>query len=103
MSNIQEFFAVSKFVRGTVPAVVASAVLFASGAAAHDSLGPNMSTVDRGAVNSLTTPTSQVLSAPWVRKYYANAGQCLAFAMQTPVPFAYFVMFVFLLMFLLEI
>ncbi len=86
MSNIQKFFAVSKFVRETMPAVVASAVLFASGAAAHDSLGPTMFTVDRGAVNSFTTPTSQVLSAPWVRKYFANAGQCLAFDMQPPVP-----------------
>ncbi len=67
-------------------AVVAYAVLFASGAAAHDSLGATMGTVDRGAVNSFTAPNGLVLSAPWVRKYFANAGQCLAFDMLAPMP-----------------
>ncbi|MGQ0484927.1 MAG: hypothetical protein ACT4SY_06205 [Hyphomicrobiales bacterium] len=89
MNNIREsgsFFEIWKFMRRTAPAVAASAVLFASGAAAHDSLGLTMATVDRGAVNSFTTPTSQVLSAPWVRKYFANSGQCLTFEILQPVP-----------------
>lgn len=45
-----------------------------------------MSTVDRGGVNAFTTAGGQVLSTPWVRKYFAGQGQCLAFLMTKPVP-----------------
>ena len=47
-----------------------------------------MFTVDRGAVNSFTTPTSVLLSSPWVRKYFATAGQCLSIDVFQVVPFA---------------
>ena len=69
-------------------AVLLGSIAMAGSALAHDSLGPVMSTVDRGAVNTFQGVGTQQLSASWVRKYFAEAGQCLALDMFQVVPSA---------------
>ncbi len=69
-------------------AAVLGSIASAGSALAHDSLGPTMGTVDRGGVNSFLGTSPVALSSPWVRKYFAEAGQCLAIDMFQVVPFA---------------
>ena len=69
-------------------AAVAGLMASAGSALAHDSLGPTMGTWDRGAVNSFLGTSPSPLSSPWVRKYFAEAGQCLAIDMIQVAPFA---------------